>query len=104
MKLKLKVGDVVKVIAGSHKGEQGPISKFSKDRSRVYVNGIKGIKHQKPTQDGKEGGIIQIDISVDISNIALIDPKNKSSITKVGYKIVGSKKTRIAKKSGNSLK
>ncbi|KAF5303878.1 hypothetical protein FQR65_LT18916 [Abscondita terminalis] len=78
--------DVVKIIAGGHKGKQGPIKGFTKDKSRVFIESISAIKHVKPSQTD-EGGIKEVDASVHISNVAIIDPKNKDGFTKIGYKI-----------------
>ncbi|AGR41603.1 50S ribosomal protein L24 [Spiroplasma taiwanense] len=103
-KSKILRGDVVKVISGNHKGKTGPITKLTKDKKRVYIEGITGIKHVKPSQTDQEGGIKEIAISIDISNVALKDPKNKDKTTRVGYKITDGKKVRIAKKSGAEIK
>ncbi|WP_342258810.1 50S ribosomal protein L24 [Spiroplasma endosymbiont of Dioctria linearis] len=103
-KSKILRGDVVKVIAGNHKGKIGPVVKVSKDKKRVYVEGIVAIKHAKPSQTDQEGGMKEIPASVDISNVSLVDPKNKSGFTKIGYKIADGKKVRIAKKSGVEVK
>ncbi|WP_338972821.1 50S ribosomal protein L24 [Spiroplasma endosymbiont of Panorpa germanica] len=103
-KQKIIKGDVVKVIAGSHKGKQGPVLKLSKDKKRVYVEGVSAIKHFKPTQTDSEGGIREIPAAVDISNVAIIDPKNKNSFSKIGYQITDDKKIRIARKSKAPLK
>lgn len=102
-KIKLKKGDNVIVIAGSHKGHTGPIKKISKDRSRVFVEGLKSTKHFKPTQN-TEGGIAEIDKSVHISNVMIADPKDKASRSRVGFTFDGTKKVRIAKKSNAKLK
>ncbi|WP_381415349.1 50S ribosomal protein L24 [Spiroplasma endosymbiont of Anurida maritima] len=97
---KLKKGDVVKVISGKHKGLEGPINKIIKEKNRVQIEGINALKHVKPSQDNTEGGIQEIPSSIHISNVALIDPKNKKQVTKIGYKITeNGKKVRIAKKS-----
>ncbi|AOG60812.1 50S ribosomal protein L24 [Spiroplasma helicoides] len=104
MKSKIIKGDVVKVIAGSHKGKIGPVTKISKDKTRVWVEGINGIKHHKPSQTDQEGGIREIAVSVDRSNVAIQDPKNKGNASKIGYKVVDGKKIRFAKKSNADLK
>ncbi|AUM62987.1 50S ribosomal protein L24 [Spiroplasma monobiae] len=103
-KSKILRGDVVKVIAGSHKGKVGPVVKLSKDKKRVYVEGIVAIKHAKPSQTDQEGGIREIPASIDASNVSLVDPKAKDNATRVGYKIADGKKVRIAKKSGTEVK
>jgi large subunit ribosomal protein L24 len=102
-KIKLKKGDNVIVIAGSHKGHKGPIKGISSDKSRVFVEGITATKHFKPTQS-EEGGIREIDASIHISNVMIADPKSKDSGSRVGYEFDGDKKVRIAKKSGSKLK
>ncbi|ALA97174.1 MULTISPECIES: 50S ribosomal protein L24 [Spiroplasma] len=99
-KVKFKKGDLVKVIAGKHKGTEGPIIRVLREKSRVVIEGITNIKHVKPSQDNTEGGIQQVPASVHISNVALIDPKNKKEITKISYQIADNgKKVRIARKS-----
>ncbi len=99
-KVKFKKGDLVKVIAGKHKGTEGPIIRVLREKSRVVIEGITNIKHVKPSQDNTEGGIQQVPASVNISNVALIDPKNKKEITKISYQIADNgKKVRIARKS-----
>ncbi|PPE04931.1 50S ribosomal protein L24 [Entomoplasma ellychniae] len=103
-KSKILVGDVVKVIAGSHKGEIGPVTSISKDKRTVSVQGIDVVKHVKPSQTDQEGGIKQIPANINISNIALQDPKNKERISKIGYKIENGKKIRLAKASKSPLK
>ena len=102
-KFKLKKNDVVRIIAGKHKGTEGPILKIRREKSRVIVKGITNLKHQKPTQNDSEGGIKEIDASVHISNVALVNPKNKKQITKVGYLIKNDKKIRIAKATNTEI-
>jgi large subunit ribosomal protein L24 len=85
------------------KGHKGPIRKISKDRTRVFVEGIKATKHFKPTQN-EEGGIREIDSSIHISNVMIADPKDKEAGTRIGFQIEGDTKVRVAKKSGSKLK
>ena len=100
IKLKFKKGDLVKVISGKHKGVEGPIMKIIRVKNRVVIEGITNTKHVKPSQDNTEGGIQAVPASIHISNIALIDPKNKKETTKISYQINDNgKKTRIARKS-----
>ncbi|QEH62317.1 50S ribosomal protein L24 [Spiroplasma chinense] len=103
-KSKILKGDVVKVIAGSHKGTIGPVSKLSKDKKRVWVEGVTGTKHFKPSQTDQEGGIRVIPVSVDASNVAIQDPKNKDAGSRIGFKITDGQKVRFAKKSKADLK
>lgn len=103
-KSKIKKGDIVKIIAGSHKGEQGPVTFISKNKSSVSVQGVEITKHVKPSQTEQEGGIKKIPAKVNISNVAIIDPKDKEATTRIGYEIVDGKKQRIAKKSNQAIK
>lgn len=103
-KSKLLKGDVVKVIAGSRKGESGPITSISKDKKFVSVQGIEVTKHVKPSQTETEGGIKKIPAKLNASNVALKDPKQKEATTRIGYSIENGKKIRIAKKSNSPVK
>ncbi|AUF83315.1 50S ribosomal protein L24 [Mesoplasma syrphidae] len=103
-KSKILKGDVVKIIAGSHKGEVGPITHITKDKKWVSVQGINVLKHVKPSQTDTEGGIKEIPAKINISNVALQDPKTKDLTTKIGYEIVDGKKVRVARKSQQHIK
>ena len=97
--MKIKKGDEVIVISGKYKGVKGKVLESRPSESRVVVAGVNRTKrHIKPTQE-KPGHIQDIEGAIHVSNVALIDPKSKKP-TKVGYKIDGEKKIRIAKKSG----
>lgn len=100
---KLLVNDKVRVIAGKAKGKEAIITKISGDR--VFLNeGITIKKHVKPTQQNPNGGIVELQGSTHISNVALLDPKSKGT-TKVGFNIdKDGKKVRIARKSGANIK
>jgi large subunit ribosomal protein L24 len=102
-KFKLKKGDNVIVIAGDSKGKKGIISSIDISKSRVFVEGVNKVKkHTKPSAKHPDGGIIEQEASIHISNIALIDPK-EGTATRVGFKVDGDKKTRIAKKSNTAI-
>ena len=90
-KIKIKSGDVVKVIAGDHKGAEGKV---------VRVNMVS--KHTKPSAKNPQGGIVKKEAPIHISNLALVDPKSKEA-TKVGFKAEGDKKVRFSKKSNQVL-
>lgn len=102
-KIKFIKGDVVKIIAGNHKGKQGPITGFASDKKRVFVEGIIATKHVKPSQN-EDGGIKEVPASIHISNIGILDPKNKEATSKIGYQITDGKKVRIARKSNAPVK
>jgi len=98
-KLKIKSGDTVKIIAGDHKGSEGKILKVFIDKNKVIVEGINMVKkHTKPSAQNPQGGIVEKEAPIHISNLALIDPESGEA-TRVGYRMDGDKKERIAKKS-----
>ena len=99
MAAKIKKGDKVVVLAGRDKGRNGEVQKVVPREDRAFVRGINIVKkHQKQTQ-AQEGGIISKEGAVHLSNLAVADPKDGKP-TRVGFKIVGEKKVRFAKRSG----
>jgi large subunit ribosomal protein L24 len=101
--MKIKKGDKVIVIAGADKGKTGTVQKVSVKTNRVVIEGINvHKKHRKPKQNNPEGSIIEIYAPVDVSNVAIVDPKTKKA-TRVGIKVVKGKKVRVAKASGSQL-
>ena len=103
IKLKVKSGDVVKVIAGDHKGAEGKVLRVLREKNKAVVEGVNMVsKHTKPSAKNPQGGIVKKEAPIHISNLALIDPKTKSA-TKVGVKVEGDKKVRVSKKSNQVL-
>ena len=102
-KLKIKKGDKVQVVTGKNKGKVGGVIKVMPAENRVVVSGMNlAKKHTKPSQTS-EGGIIQKELPIHVSNVSHIDPKT-NEITKVGYKTLeDGKKVRFAKKSGEII-
>ncbi|MFO1186434.1 MAG: 50S ribosomal protein L24 [Alphaproteobacteria bacterium] len=102
-KLKIKKGDRVVVLTGRDKGKKGEVLRVIPDERRALVRGVNMVqRHQRQTPQS-EGGIIAKEAAIDISNIALIDPKTGSP-TRVGYKVLGDgRKVRFAKKSGEVI-
>lgn len=102
-KFKIKRGDKVIVVTGKDKGKQGKVLKIITQDCRAIVSGINlAKKHKKPSQKS-EGGIIQEELSIHLSNIAYLDPKLNIA-TKVAFKIsTDGSKSRIAKKSGEII-
>ena len=99
IKLKIKSGDVVKVIAGDHKGSQGTVLRVDRENNKAVVEGVNMVsKHTKPSAKSPQGGIVKKEAPMHISNLSLIDPKSKEA-TKVGMKLEGDKKVRFSKKS-----
>ena len=106
-KVKIKRGDNVIITTGKKeiKGKTGEvlevIKKEGKD-SRVIVAGLNIVKkHVKPSASNPQGGIVEKEASLHISNVALVDKNGKA--TKVGYKVDGDKKVRVAKTTGETL-
>lgn len=100
--MKIKKGDEVVVISGKFKGVKGKVLQARPFESRVVVEGVNRHKwHIKPTQE-QPGHIVDREAPIHVSNVALVDPKTKKA-SRVGYKIDGDKKVRIAKKSGAEL-
>ncbi|MGE4063344.1 MAG: 50S ribosomal protein L24 [Rhodospirillaceae bacterium] len=102
-KMKIKKGDNVIVLTGRDKGKTGTVLKALPSESRVIVQGINIAKrHQRQTaQDG--GGIIEKEVSIHVSNVAHVDPKESKS-TRVGFKTLDDKsKVRIARRSGEVI-
>jgi len=102
MKLKIKKGDTVKVIAGNYKGQQGKVLSVVTDKNRAVVEGINMVhKHTKPNAASPNGGIIKKEASVHISNLMLLHNGNP---TRVGRRLEGEKLVRFAKKTGEIIK
>jgi len=96
----IRKGDNVIVLTGKDKGKRGKILSVFPDANKVLVEGVNlKKKHQKPRKSGEKGQTIEMLHPLDASNVSLIDSKSDKP-TRVGYKILGTKKIRIAKKSG----
>ncbi|MCK5401276.1 MAG: 50S ribosomal protein L24 [Flavobacteriaceae bacterium] len=101
-KLKIKSGDTVRVIAGDHKGSEGKILKVLKDKNKVIVEGVNMVKkHMKPDAQNPQGGIIEKEASIQISNLSLLTSNGET--TRVGYRMEGDNKVRFAKKSNEVI-
>jgi len=101
-KLKIKKGDKVVILTGRDKGKTGEVKHVNPAECKVIVQGINlQTKHRKPSQAGA-GGLEKIEAPLHVSNVALADPKTGKP-TRVGYKTVGDRKVRIAKRSGEQV-
>lgn len=105
--MKIKTGDKVKVLKGKDSGKIGKVIQIFKNdtKSQTYVvvenvNLLK--KNMRPRKEGERGQIIELPAPINISNVMLIDPKS-SKPTRVGYKIEGTDKKRVAKVSGEYI-
>jgi len=99
----VKKGDKVQVMTGKDKGKQGVVLTAMPKKDRVIVEGVNMIKKpSKPSQLNPQGGIVEKEAPIHVSNVMLIDPKTGNP-TRVGFTVVDGKKVRIAKKSGEAL-
>ena len=99
---KIRKGDKVVVLTGKDKGRSGEVLQVLPKEDRAVVRGVNMVKrHQRQTQS-QEAGIINKEASIHLSNIAIADPKDGKP-TRVGFKIEGDKKVRVAKRSGVSI-
>ena len=98
--MKIKKGDLVKVIAGKDKDKEGKVISVNPKNRTVLVEGINMLtKHTKPSAANQNGGIIQ-EGPIDISNVMYI---HKGTATRVGFKMDGDKKVRFAKSTGEVI-
>ena len=102
MAAKLRKGDKVIVISGKDKSKTGEVTRVIPKDGKALVTGVNSvIRHTKQTQTD-QGGRITKEMPIDISNLALVDPKSGGP-TRVGFKLVEGKKVRYAKRSGETL-
>jgi|TARA_Y100000385_G_scaffold223280_1_gene233377 large subunit ribosomal protein L24 len=101
-KLKIKTGDTVRVIAGDHKGSEGKVLTVFIEKNKAIVEGVNMIKkHMKPSAENPQGGIVEKEAALQISNLSLINSKGET--TRVGYRMEDGKKVRYAKKSNEVI-
>ena len=105
MKLHIKKGDTVAVIAGEDRGKQGRVLSVDAKQNRAVVEGVNIVKKStKPSAKHPQGGIIEMEAPINMSNINLVDPKTGKP-TRVGIAVNDKgQKVRIAKKSGEEIK
>ena len=101
-KLKIKSGDTVKVVAGDHKGSEGKVLTVLIEKNKAIVEGVNMVKkHTKPSAQNPQGGIIEKEAPIHISNLSLLTSKGEA--TRVGYRMEGEKKVRYSKKSNEVI-
>jgi large subunit ribosomal protein L24 len=102
--LKIRKGDEVIVISGKDRGKTGLVQRVEPAKARVYVEGLNIIKrHQRPNPaTGVGGGVIERPGAIHVSNVMLIDPKDKKP-TRVGISREGGVRTRVARRSNTTL-
>ena len=99
--MKIKKGDTVKVIAGTDKDKEGKVIAVNQKDGKVLVEGVNMLtKHTKPSVANQNGGIIHQEGPIDISNVMYV---HKGKATRVGFKMDGDKKVRVAKSTGEVI-
>lgn len=101
MAMKIKKGDNVIVIAGKDKGKEGKVLSVDTKNNRVVVEGVgKVTKHAKPSQANPQGGIVEMEAAIDLSNVMLSEGGKP---VRVGFEIRDGKKVRVSKKTGEVI-
>ena len=99
--MKIKKGDMVRVIAGGDVDNEGKVIAVDKKNNTVTVEGVNMVKrHVKPSMQNQAGGIIEQEAPIDASNVVLL---HNGQPTRVGFKMDGDKKVRFAKKTGDVI-
>ena len=99
--MKIKKGDMVKVIAGKDKDKEGKVIAVDKKDGKVLVEGVNMLtKHTKPSAANQNGGIVHQERYIDASNVMYV---HKGKATRVGFKMDGDKKVRVAKSTGEVI-
>jgi large subunit ribosomal protein L24 len=103
MAAKIKKGDKVLVLAGRDKGRSGEVFKVMPEEGRALVRGVNVVRRHQRQSANQEGGIISKEAPIDLSNLAIADPKDGKP-TRVGFKILeDGRKVRFAKRSGDLI-
>ena len=99
--MKIKKGDTFKVIAGKDKDKEGKVLSVDKKNGKVVVEGVNMVtKHAKPSAANQNGGIIQKEAALDMSNVMYV---YKGKPTRIGFKVENDKKVRFAKSTGDVI-
>ena len=104
MAARLRKGDQVVVITGSDRGKRGEVLSIMPKDGRAVVRGVRIAKrHTKPKGMGEQGGIVEREASIDLSNLKLVDPKSGKP-TKIGFRLLDDgRKVRVAKATGQII-
>ena len=99
--MKIKKGDLVKVIAGKDKDKEGKVIAVNAKNNTLLVEGVNMItKHTKPSMANQQGGIVHQEGPIDLSNVMYL---HNGKATRVGFKMDGDKKVRVAKATGEVI-
>lgn len=101
MAAKIRKGDTVRVIAGKDKDKEGKVMVVNQKNNTVIVEGVNMVKkHSKPSAQNQNGGIIEKESPINISNVMYV---HKGKATRLGFKVEGDKKVRVAKSTGEVI-
>jgi len=107
--MKIRKNDNVMVIAGNSRGKSGKVLKVYPEKQRVIIEGVNIMKrHSRPSQKNPQGGIVQREAPIHVSNVMLMDPKT-NEVTRLGTKIVTdpatgkAKRLRVSKATGETM-
>ncbi len=101
--MRVKKGDTVIVISGKYKGVKGKVLKAFPKEQRVIVERVNFIKkHTRPTQQNPQGGIIEKEATIHVSNIMLFNEKI-NDVTRAVHKVIGDSRVRVCKKTGDEI-
>ncbi|MCF7859446.1 MAG: 50S ribosomal protein L24 [Candidatus Cloacimonetes bacterium] len=101
--MRIKKGDTVVVITGKYKGVKGRVLKSMPKEERIIVEKVNFIKkHTRPTQQNQQGGIIEKEASIHVSNVKLFNEKI-NDVTRAVFKEHGKSRTRVCKKTGDEI-
>lgn len=103
VKLKIRKGDTVTVVAGREKGRTGEVLRTVPERRRVVVQGVNMVKRHTKPSPASPGGVVEKEAAIDISNVALVDPGDGKP-TRVGFRVLeDGRKVRYARRSGEVI-
>lgn len=101
--MSIRKGDMVKVITGKDKGKIAKVLRVDREKNKILVERTNLVKrHQKPNQQNRQGGIIEKEAALHVSNVMFYDEK-AAKPTRIGHKFIKDKKVRVAKKSGEVI-
>jgi large subunit ribosomal protein L24 len=101
--MKIKTGDKVKVISGKDNGKISVVLKVLNAKNKVVVEGVNKVKkHIKPGKGNEQGGIIELEKPIDVSNVMFYN-ESLGKAVRIGYKFIDGKKYRVCKKTGDVL-
>lgn len=101
--MRIKTGDTVVVIAGKNKGTKATVKQALPKLDKVIVEGVNIVKkHQKPSNENPQGGIIEFEAPIHVSNVQLVDPKSGER-TRISVSEKDGKRIRVATKSGEAI-